>query len=54
VHHGLVAALLQPIQQPLHLPNAQPQLLGSLALRNHLFLGFLQRHQPVSFGLRHE
>src|ERR1700733_7401863 len=54
VHHGLVAALLQPVEQPLHLPNAQPQLLGSLPLRNHLLLGFLQRHQPVSFGLRHE
>ena len=42
------------IQQPLHLPDAQPQFLGGLALRNQLLLGFLQRHQPVSIGLGHQ
>jgi hypothetical protein len=54
VNYGLVAMLLQRIEQPLHVPDAQPQLLGSLMLPNQFLLGFLQRHQPVSLGLRHQ
>ena len=52
--YGLVAAFFQGFQQPLHLPNAQPQFLGRFALRNQLLFGFLQRHQPVTIGLRHQ
>jgi hypothetical protein len=54
VDHGLVTVLFQPMQQTLHLPDAQPQLLGGLALPNQFLLGFPQRHQPVSFGLVHQ
>src|SRR5450755_2055325 len=54
VDHRLVAALLQGIQQPLHLPRAQTQLFGSLPLRNQFLLGFLLRHQPVTIGLGHQ
>jgi hypothetical protein len=54
VDHRFVSMLLQAIQQPLHVPNAQPQFFGSFALRNQPLLRLLQRHQPVSIGLRHQ
>ena len=40
VDHGLIAALLQRLQQPLHLPYAQPQFLGSLRCVISLFFAF--------------
>src|SRR6266853_1178257 len=41
VNHGFVPALLQRVQQPLHLPRADSQLSGRLALRNQLLFSLL-------------
>jgi len=54
VDHRLVAPFFQCVQQPLHLPNAHPQLLACINLCDQLLLGFLQRHEPVSIGLGHQ
>jgi hypothetical protein len=40
VDHGLIAALLQRGNQSFHLPYAQPQLFGSLPLRDQALLRF--------------
>ena len=37
----------------LHLPYRQPQFFRRLPLLNQSLLRLLQRHQPVSLGLRH-
>jgi hypothetical protein len=42
------------MQQASYLPLRAPQILGGLSLRDQLLLGLLQRHQPISFGLRHQ
>ena len=52
--HRSIAALLQLLQQSLDLPDAQPQFLGGLALRDQPLLRLLQRHQPVTVGLGHQ
>ena len=53
VDYSLVPTLLYSIQQPLHLPYAQVQLLSSLALGDQVLLRLFQGYQPVSIGLGH-
>jgi hypothetical protein len=54
VSHDLVSAPLQFPQQPSHVPFCYPQLFGCLLLGDQLLLRFLQGHQAVPFGLRHQ
>jgi hypothetical protein len=52
--YGLVAFAAELGQQSPALPFAEADLLGGLLLGDQLFVGFLQRHQPVALSLCHQ
>ena len=54
MHQRLVAAPLQLLQLPSHMPLGDTQFGGCLLLRNQLLFRLLQGHQAVPFGLRHQ
>jgi len=51
--YGLAALAAELRQQPPELPFAEADLLGGLLLGDQLFVGFVQRHQPLALSLCH-
>ena len=44
MNYGLIAVLLQGIQQPIYVAPAKRQLLSRFALRDQFLSSFLERH----------